>query len=110
VALLRVPRAVLLPSIVALAVVGVYSLENSVFEVWMALVFAAVGYVMHRLDYPVAPLVLALVLGKTLEEAVRQSLLLSHGSLAIFVTRPLAAAFLAATAALVASLLIRRRT
>ena len=110
VALLRVPRAVLLPSIVALAVVGVYSLENSVFEVWMALVFAAVGYVMHRLDYPVAPLVLALVLGKTLEEAVRQSLLLSHGSLAIFVTRPLAAAFLVVTAALVASLLIRRRT
>ena len=110
VALLRVPRAVLLPSIVALAVVGVYSLENSVFEVWMALVFAAVGYVMHRLDYPVAPLVLALVLGKTLEEAVRQSLLLSHGSLAIFVTRPLAAAFLVVTASLVASLLIRRRT
>ena len=109
VALLRVPRAVLLPSIVALAVVGVYSLENSVFEVWMALVFAGAGYVMQRLDYPVAPLVLALVLGKTLEESVRQSLLLSHGGLGIFVTRPLAAAFLVATVALVATSMLRRR-
>ena len=110
VALLRVPRAVLLPSIVALAVVGVYSLENSVFEVWLALAAAAIGYVMNRQGYPAAPLVLALVLGKTLEESVRQSLLLSHGSLAIFVTRPLAAAFLVATAALVASSMLRRRT
>jgi len=110
VALLRVPRAVLLPSIVALAMVGVYSLENSVFEVWLALAAAAIGYVMNRQGYPAAPLVLALVLGKTLEESVRQSLLLSHGSLAIFVTRPLAAAFLVATAALVASSMLRRRT
>jgi putative tricarboxylic transport membrane protein len=110
VALLRVPRAVLLPSIVALAVIGVYSLENHVFEVWMALAFTAVGYAMSRLGYPAAPLVLALVLGKTLEESVRQSLLLSHGSLAIFVTRPLAAVFLAAAAALVASSALRRRT
>jgi putative tricarboxylic transport membrane protein len=109
VALLRVPRAVLLPSIVALAVIGVYSLENSVFEVWLALAAAAAGYVMHRFDYPAAPLVLALVLGKTLEESVRQSLLLSHGSLAVFVTRPLAAAFLVATVALVASSVIRRQ-
>jgi len=110
VALLRVPRAVLLPSIVALAVVGVYSLENSVFEVWLALAAAAIGYVMNRQGYPAAPLVLALVLGKILEESVRQSLLLSHGSLAIFVTRPLAAAFLVATMALVAASMLRRRT
>ncbi len=110
VAVLRVPRAVLLPSIVALAIVGVYSLENSVFEVWMALVFAAAGYIMQRLEYPAAPLVLALVLGKTLEEATRQSLLLSHGSPAIFVTRPLAAAFLIVTVALVAASKLGRRT
>lgn len=109
VAVLRVPRAVLLPAIVALAVVGVYSLENSVFEVWMALLFGAVGYGMTRLDYPPAPLVLALVLGNMLEESVRQSLMLSHGSLAIFVTRPLAAAFLLATVVLVAAPLVARR-
>ncbi|MGH2403156.1 MAG: tripartite tricarboxylate transporter permease [bacterium] len=106
---LRAPRAVLLPSIVAIAIVGVFSLENSVFEVWMALVFGALGYAMQKLDYSPAPLVLALVLGKTLEESVRQSLLLSHGDLAIFVTRPLAAAFLVMTVALVALPLATRR-
>jgi len=102
-------RAVLLPSIVALAIVGVFSLENHVFEVWLALLFAGIGYVMHRLDYPPAPLVLALVLGNMLEESVRQSLMLSHGSLAIFVTRPLTAALLALTVVLIVLPLLPRR-
>ena len=106
---LRVPRAVLLPSIVAVAIVGVYSLENSLFEVWLALIFGALGYAMQRLEYSPAPLVLALVLGKTLEESVRQSLLLSHGNLGIFVTRPLAATFLVLTAVLVLLPLVTRR-
>lgn len=109
VAVLRVTRAVLLPSIVALAIVGVFSLENHVFEVWLALLFAGIGYVMHRLDYPPAPLVLALVLGNMLEESVRQSLMLSHGSLAIFVTRPLTAALLALTVVLIVLPLLPRR-
>jgi putative tricarboxylic transport membrane protein len=110
VSVLRVQRAVLFPAIVALAVVGTYSLENHVFEVWLALAFAAVGYVMYQLEYPPAPLVLALVLGNTLEESVRQSLLLSHGSLAIFVTRPLAAGLLAlAVIFVLASALGRQR-
>lgn len=109
VAVLRVPKAVLLPSIVALALVGTYSLENHLFEVWLALLFAGVGYLMYKLDYPPAPLVLALVLGNTLEEAARQSLLLSHGSLAIFVTRPLAASLFGLTVLLVLTSLLRRR-
>lgn len=109
VSVLRVPKALLLPSIVALAIVGTYSLENHVFEVWVALLFAAVGYFMHKLDYPPAPLVLALVLGNTLEEAARQSLLLSHGSLLIFVTRPLAAALFGLTVLLVLASLFSRR-
>ncbi|MGH2375393.1 MAG: tripartite tricarboxylate transporter permease, partial [bacterium] len=83
--------------------------ENSVFEVWMALIFGALGYVMQRLDYSPAPLVLALVLGKTLEETVRQSLLLSHGDLSIFVTRPLAAVFVIMTAVLVMLPVVSRR-
>ncbi len=109
VAVLRLPRAVLLPAITALAVIGVYSLENSVFEVWVALLFGVVGYAMHRLDYPPAPMVLALVLGKTFEETVRQSLLISHGSLAIFVTRPLALAFVVLTVALMALPVVAQR-
>ncbi|MDR7529050.1 MAG: tripartite tricarboxylate transporter permease [Armatimonadota bacterium] len=109
VSVLRQPPAVLLPSIVALAIVGVFSLENHLFEVWLALACAAMGYLMARLEYPVAPLVLALVLGNILEEAARQSLLLSHGSLAIFVTRPVAAVMFGLTLVLVLTSLWRRR-
>lgn len=109
VSVLRIRKAVLLPSIVALAMVGTYSLENHLFEVWLALLFAGVGYLMYKLDYPPAALVLALVLGNTLEEAARQSLLLSHGSVLIFVTRPLAAALFGATVLLVLASLLRRR-
>lgn len=109
VAVLRTPRSLLLPSIVALALVGVFSLNNSLFDVWVALLFGAVGYVMYRLDYPPAPMVLALVLGGTLEEAARQSLMLSHGDPAIFVTRPLALAFILAALVLALMPLLRRR-
>jgi putative tricarboxylic transport membrane protein len=109
VAVLRTPRSLLLPSIVALALVGVFSLNNSLFDVWVALLFGAVGYVMHRLDYPPAPMVLALVLGGTLEEAARQSLMLSHGDPAIFVARPLALAFILAAVVLAVMPLLRRR-
>lgn len=109
VSVLRIPKALLLPSIVALAIIGTYSLENNLFEVWVALLFAAVGYLMHKLEYPPAPLVLALVLGNTLEEAARQSLLLSHGTPLIFVTRPLAGALFGLTVLLVLSSLLRRR-
>lgn len=109
VSVLRIRKAVLLPSIVALAIVGTYSLENHLFEVWLALLFAGIGYLMYRLEYPPAPLVLALVLGNTLEEAARQSLLLSHGSVLIFVTRPIAAGLLGLTVLLVLTALLRRR-
>ena len=110
VSVLRVPKAVLLPSIVAVAIVGTFSLENNLFEVWLALLFAGLGYIMERYEYPPVPLVLALVLGNTLEEATRQSLLLSHGSLLIFVTRPLSAALLGVTVVLFLASLIKRRS
>jgi len=109
VSVLRLRKAVLFPSIVALAIIGTFSLENHLFEVWLALLFSAAGYLMMKLEYPPAPLVLALVLGNTLEEAARQSLLLSRGSPLIFVTRPLAAGLLGLTVVLVLSALLRRK-
>jgi TctA family transporter len=109
VSVLRLRKAVLFPAIVALAMIGTYSLENHIFEVWLALLFSAFGYLMAKLDYPPAPLVLALVLGNTLEEAARQSLLLSHGSLLIFVRRPLAASLFGLTLVLILSSLLKRR-
>jgi putative tricarboxylic transport membrane protein len=59
-------------------------------DLWMMLAFGAVGYFMTRLNYPVAPLVLAMVLGDRTEDAFRQSMILSHGSLAVFWSNPLA--------------------
>lgn len=91
---LRIPAAILLPLIVVLCVVGVYSLQNSLFDVWLMFFFGLLGYVMKKLDFPAAPLVLALVLGEMLETALRQSLTMSLGSPSIFLTRPIAAGLL----------------
>jgi putative tricarboxylic transport membrane protein len=65
-------------------------------DIWYMLIFGVVGYVFKKLDYPLAPLVLALVLGDISENALRQSLIMSQGSLAIFVTRPIAGVITAA--------------
>jgi putative tricarboxylic transport membrane protein len=59
-------------------------------DIWYMLIFGVIGYVFKKLDYPLAPLVLALVLGDLAENALRQSLIMSQGSLTIFVTQPIA--------------------
>jgi putative tricarboxylic transport membrane protein len=64
-------------------------------DVWYMLIFGVVGYLFKKLDYPLAPLVLALVLGDLAENALRQSLIMSQGSLAVFVSRPIAGAITA---------------
>jgi putative tricarboxylic transport membrane protein len=94
--LLRVPYGILFPLILLLCMIGVYSEHGNVGDIVIMVVFAIVGYAMRKLGYEAAPLVLAFVLGRMAEEAIRQSLLLSRGSLQIFVDRPLAAVFLVA--------------
>lgn len=91
----RVPFAVLGPAILVLSALGAYSLRYSLFDVGVALAFGAVGYGLRQLGFPVAPLVLANVLAPLMEESFRQSLTMVGGSPAIFVSRPLAGAFLA---------------
>jgi putative tricarboxylic transport membrane protein len=93
-ALLRVRYVYLAPGILVISLVGAYASTLSFNTVWIALAFGAVGWFMIRLDFPRAPLVLALVLAPLLESSLRQSLLLSFGSLSIFVERPLAAMLL----------------
>jgi putative tricarboxylic transport membrane protein len=93
--MLRLPYPVIATAIIGISLAGAYSLQNSLFDVWVALAFGVLGYLMKRFDYPAAPLVLALVLGPLLEMSLRQSLQISHGSLAIFVTRPASAVLLA---------------
>jgi putative tricarboxylic transport membrane protein len=101
--LLKVPYGVLFPMILIFCVIGVYSLSYNVWDAVIMLAFGVIGYLMKKFDYEPMPLVLAFVLGRMAEEAVRQSLLLSRGRLAVFVERPLALGFLA-TAAVVALL------
>src|SRR5919198_2383489 len=83
-AILRIPFSVIAPIILVMCAVGAYTVHNAFFEIVLMLIFGAAGYVMKKLDYPVAPLVLALVLGDQAESAFRQSMLMSQGSLAIF--------------------------
>jgi putative tricarboxylic transport membrane protein len=95
-AILRVPFAILTPLIVVICAIGAYAVHNSMIDIWYMLIFGVIGYVFKKLDYPIAPLVLALVLGDLAESALRQSLIMSQGSLAIFFTRPIAAVITAA--------------
>ena len=110
--ILRVPYGYLAPGILIVSLFGAYSSTLSLFPVGIALLFGLVGWLMIKLDFPRAPLVLALVLASLLETSLRQSLLLSLGSPMIFVERPISAVL---TAALAASLVwplfakIRRR-
>src|SRR5574341_449068 len=89
-AILRIPFAILTPLIVVVCAVGSYAVHNSMIDIWYMLIFGVIGYVFKKLDYPLAPLVLALVLGDLAENALRQSLIMSQGSLLIFFTRPIA--------------------
>ena len=91
---LRVPYYLLYPVIFGISIVGVYSVNQSLFDVSLMGVFGIIGYFMRKLDFPVAPLVLGMVLGTPLERALRQSLLMSQGSLTIFVKRPISAVLL----------------
>src|SRR5690349_23385160 len=83
-AILRIPFSIIAPVILVICAIGAYTVHNSVFDVWMMLVFGVVGYVFKKTGYPLAPLVLALVLGDRAEDSFRQSMLLSQGDLGIF--------------------------
>ena len=80
---------------VVVCAIGSYAVHNSMIDIWYMLIFGVLGYVFKKLDYPLAPLVLALVLGDLAENALRQSLIMSQGSLTIFFTRPIAGAITA---------------
>jgi putative tricarboxylic transport membrane protein len=87
--ILRIPFSVLAPVIVVVCGIGAYTVHNAMFDVLFMLGFGVVGYVFKKLQYPLAPMVLALVLGDAAEASFRQSLLLSRGHLSIFFSNPL---------------------
>ncbi len=88
-AILRIPFSVIAPVIIVICAIGAYTVHSSMFDVQMMLVFGVVGYFFKKLRYPLAPMVLALVLGDMAEASFRQSMLLSQGSLSIFWSNPL---------------------
>jgi putative tricarboxylic transport membrane protein len=83
-AILRIPFSIIAPVIMVMCAIGAYTVHNNTFDVVMMLVFGVAGYVMKKCNYPLAPMVLAIVLGDKAEEAFRQSLLGSQGSLGVF--------------------------
>lgn len=90
----RVKNNIIAPIIIVLSVTGSYAIGNSLFDVKLMFVFGIIGYIMHQYKFPIAPVVLGLILGPIAESGLRQSLLISGGSWAIFVTRPLSALLL----------------
>ena len=99
--LLQVPYRYLYPAALFFIAVGVYSTNNSLFEVGEVLVFGLIGALFAALDFPAAPILLGYVLGPMVEENFRRALLLSRGDLLVFVQRPISASFMAACALLV---------
>jgi putative tricarboxylic transport membrane protein len=83
-AILRIPFSIIGPIIVVVCFIGAYTVANSTFDLWLAVAFGAAGYLFKKIDYPIAPLVLAMVLGDKAEDAFRQSMIMSRGSISIF--------------------------
>jgi len=98
--ILRIPYAYLYPSILAFATIGVYAVNNSVVDVWIMGAAGLLGYVLRKLDFEIAPIILGLVLAPMLELNFRQSLAMSAGSYGIFFTRPITGVMLLAAIAL----------
>jgi TctA family transporter len=83
-AILRIPFSIIAPAILVICAIGAFTVHNAQFDIWLMLIFGIIGYVFKKLDYPLAPLELALVLGDRAEDAFRQSMLASKGGLGIF--------------------------
>jgi putative tricarboxylic transport membrane protein len=99
--LLTVPYRMLFPAILAFCCIGLYTLNNNNFDVYMAVLFGLAGYVFYKLGCEPAPLLLGLILGPMMEENLRRALLLSRGDWTAFITRPLSAGLLIAAALMI---------
>ena len=96
--LLKIPYQTLLVLILIFCIVGAYSLDNNVFDVGVMIVCGIFGYIFKKLDFPLAPAILTLILGPMMERSLRESLSISQGDYTIFFTRPISLFFLIVTA------------
>jgi len=106
--LLRLPQVLLSPIVISLVVVGIYGLQNSMFDVYLVFIFGLFGYSMERLKYPMAPAILGLVLGSKVEFTYKTSLLLGLGDHAIFWSRPICQVLIALIALMLLSPLFKK--
>ncbi|MAQ82818.1 MAG: transporter [Maritimibacter sp.] len=90
---LRIPRELLMPVVFTLCVIGPYALTQRVFDIWVMVAFGLIGFVLRQMNYPMAPLVLGIILGDLLDKSLRRGLTLSNGSLEPFFTRPISLGF-----------------
>ena len=95
--LLQIPYKYMYPTIIVLICMGVYSLNNNVFDIWLTLIIGAIGYVMRLYKFEPAPLLIGFVLGPLMEEHLRRSMLLSRGDAMVFFERPISASLIAIT-------------
>ncbi len=92
--IISIRKSLLLPIIFLLSIVGSYSMRNSLFDIWVALCFGVIGYVLQRNRFPVSPILLALILGPMAEANLRRSLIINDGSIMAVISRPITATFL----------------
>ncbi|MBI2986821.1 MAG: tripartite tricarboxylate transporter permease [Deltaproteobacteria bacterium] len=106
--ILRLPYFALYPMVLGISIVGVYSVNYSFLDVWLMGFFGLLGYLMRKLHFPMAPLVLGMVLGKPTERALRQSLMMSQGDFTILFMRPISATLLSAAVIILLSPTVQR--
>src|SRR5690606_30641036 len=93
--ILRIPYRILYPAILVFVCMGVYSVNNSIFDIYLVLFFGFVGYGMRLLRFEPAPLMLGFILGPLMEQYLRRALAVSRGDMMVFIERPVSAGFLA---------------
>ncbi len=106
--LLKIPYGILFPLILLFCLIGVYTVNNNVYEILIMLIFGVIGYVMRKTGFEPAPLLFAMVIGPIMETALRQSLLASRGNFAIFLHRPISAVLIGAALLILLSSFIPR--
>lgn len=92
--LLKIPRPLLISLVIVFSIIGVYSISFNVFDLYVLLFFGVLGYLMRLFSFPAAPFILAFILGGMMEQALRQSLTISNGSIMIFLENPISLALL----------------
>jgi putative tricarboxylic transport membrane protein len=95
ISIMRVPTHIIMVAVLALCVAGIYSVENSMGNVYVMFAFGILGYFMRKLGFPVAPVILTLLLSAMLETSLHRALLISAGDWTVFVASPMSASFVA---------------